>query len=84
MSDGQNQEIGSLKTGLDALRDAFEDFRDETRQWHRGLDTKLFGADGTEGVLGRQSRRIRRLELWQAGLLGGGTVIGWLLKAWVG
>ncbi len=30
------------------------------------------------------SKRIRRLELWQAGLVGGGAVIGWLLKVWAG
>lgn len=37
-----------------------------------------------EGRLDGYSKRIRRLEFFQAGLLGGGTVIGWLLKAWVG
>lgn len=37
-----------------------------------------------EKRLDNYSTRIRRLEFFQAGLLGGGTVIGYLLKAWLG
>lgn len=45
------------------------------------IEDKL-DAQGTR--LDNHGKRLRRLELWQAGVMGGGAVVGWLLKAWTG
>lgn len=72
-----------MKARLDAVLSAFEDDRQERRQWQRDLDTRLFGPGG---VMVRYATRIASLERWKAYITGGLALLGILwtvLAAWI-
>ena len=74
MTNAHNHELGALEARVDMI-----------------LSGQLRMENRLEAVrveivqrLDNHSRRIRRLELWQAGVAGGGLVIGYMLRVWTG
>lgn len=70
-----DREFGELKATVDGLCAAFQDFREQTRQWQGGLDERL------KERLDSHSGRLRALELWRSGLAGGLAMLGMLWAA---
>ena len=69
------REIGELKTKVDGLCAAFQDFRDQTREWQQDLRSDLLKR------LNQHSDRLRALEQWRSWLAGGLAMLGILWAA---
>lgn len=71
MAADSERDLGELRAKVEALREAFIDFRAEDRRNH--ADERKAIEDLGEKIIGRldgYGQRIRKLELWRSAVLG--------------